>query len=341
MSPDNMRLIKNAIKTIIAYSLHYSGLLSLIKNSRLRDRVCVLAYHRILPDAQVAKTNSADAIITESELFRKHLRWLKDEFHIIDMGELQAILLDGQPMTGNSLLVTFDDGWQDNFEYARSALTAEGVPATIFLPYNYIGSGEVFWQEEMLARLTQLNESEADSDKSLLMELAGIEAGADKALLRSAVTQLKVKPYAEIYQTLERLRAHQQQGSIDMKLDAYMDWQQVNQMGKEHISFGSHALSHRILTQIELDEARHEIVESRSLIKEKTGKEVDTIAYPNGNCNSAIEKIVDESGFRLGFTISRGYVAKASNPMALPRFNIHTNNSSSKPVFLCTILNIF
>ncbi|MCG8125870.1 MAG: hypothetical protein N0E55_18200, partial [Candidatus Thiodiazotropha taylori] len=109
-----MRLIKNAIKILIAYSLHYSGLLSLIKNNRLRDRVCVLAYHRILPDAQAAKTNSADAIITESGLFRKHLKWLKDEFHIIDMQELQAILLDKQPMPGNSLLVTFDDGWQDN-----------------------------------------------------------------------------------------------------------------------------------------------------------------------------------------------------------------------------------
>ncbi|MEW8212842.1 MAG: polysaccharide deacetylase family protein [Candidatus Thiodiazotropha taylori] len=336
-----MRLIKNAIKTLIAYSLHYSGLLSLIKNNRLRDRVCVLAYHRILPDAQAAKTNSADAIITESGLFRKHLKWLKDEFHIIDMQELQAILLDKQPMSGNSLLVTFDDGWQDNFQHARSALSDEGVPATIFLPYNYIGSGEVFWQEEMLARLTQLNESEAESDRSLLMELAGIEAGAGKALLRSAVTQLKAKPYTEINQILDRLRAHQQQNAIDMKSDAYMDWQQINQLSKQGISFGSHALSHRILTQIELDEARHEIVESRTLIKQKTGKEVDTIAYPNGNCNSAIEKIVDESGFRLGFTISRGYVGRDSNPMALPRFNIHTNNSSSKPLFLCTVLNIF
>jgi peptidoglycan/xylan/chitin deacetylase (PgdA/CDA1 family) len=340
MSAENMRLIKRAIKTLIANTLYYSGLLSLIKNSKFRDRACVLAYHRILPEGAAASTHSAGAIITDSELFRQHLRWLKEEFQIIDMAELQAVLLNDQPLSANSLLITFDDGWWDNFVHAMPALAAEGVPATIFLPYNYIGTGEVFWQEEMLARLTQLSRCEDDSDRALLIELAGIEGDADKELLRSVVTKLKAKPYVEIYQILERLRQHQLQRSIDMTLEGYLDWQQVKQMGEVNVSFGSHALSHRVLTQIELEEARHEISESRDLIKQKIGKEVETIAYPNGNCNSSIEQFVAESGYRLGFTITRGYVAKDSNPMALPRLNIHTANSSSKPLFLCSILNI-
>jgi peptidoglycan/xylan/chitin deacetylase (PgdA/CDA1 family) len=244
-------------------------------------------------------------------------------------------------MAANSLLVTFDDGWQDNFEYAMPPLATEGVPATIFLPYNYIGSGKLFWQEEMLARLTQLNQSEDDTDKALLLDLTDVKPGSDKEGLRQEVTKLKSKPYTEIDQVLQRLRVHQQQKRIDLELDTYMDWQQVNQMDKVNINFGSHGLSHRILTQIEQVEAKQEISESRRLLKEKIGTEVDTIAYPNGNCNSVIEKITDESGFRLGFTITRGYVAKDSNLMALPRVNIHTGNSNSKPLFLCSILNIF
>ncbi|MEJ2621999.1 MAG: polysaccharide deacetylase family protein [Candidatus Thiodiazotropha sp.] len=340
MSADKMRLIKRVIKTLIANTLYYTGLLSLIKNSKFRDRACVLAYHRILPEGTATITHSANAIITDSELFRQHLRWLKEEFQIIDMAELQAVLLNDQPLAANSLLITFDDGWWDNYTYAMPSLAAEGVPATIFLPYDYIGTGEVFWQEEMLARLTQLTQCEDASDRALLIELAGIEGGADKELLRSVVTKLKAKPYAEIYQYLERLRRHQQPRSIDMTLESYLDWQQIKQMGGENISFGSHALSHRVLTRIELEEARHEISESKKLIRERIGKEVETIAYPNGNCNSSIEQIVAESGYQLGFTITRGYVAKDSNPMALPRLNIHTANSSSKPLFLCSILNI-
>jgi peptidoglycan/xylan/chitin deacetylase (PgdA/CDA1 family) len=335
-----MRLIKHVIKTLIANTLYYSGLLSLIKNSKFRDQACVLAYHRILPEGAATTTHSASAIITDSELFRQHLRWLKEEFQIIDMAELQAVLLNDQPLAANSLLITFDDGWWDNFTHAMPALVAEGVPATIFLPYNYIGTGEVFWQEEMLARLTQLSRCEDASDRALLIELAGIEGNADKEKLRSVVTKLKAKSYTEIYEVLEKLRRHQQQRSVDMSLDGYLDWQQVKQMGEANISFGSHALSHRMLTRIELEQARHEISESKSLIKEQIGKAVETIAYPNGNCNSSIEQIVAESGYRLGFTITRGYVAKDSNPMALPRLNIHTANSNSKPLFLCSILNI-
>ncbi|MES9833585.1 MAG: polysaccharide deacetylase family protein [Candidatus Thiodiazotropha sp. DIVDIV] len=336
-----MRLIKTTIKNTIAYFLYYTGLLSLVKNRKLRNKAFVLAYHRILPEAMLGKINSTAGIITDSDLFLRQLGWLKSEFHIIDIDQMQDVLLNGRQMVSNGCLVTFDDGWLDNYEYARTSLTQEEIPATIFLPYNYIGEELVFWQEEMLARFSQLNDSEDDTDRALLKQLTGIEAVSDKHTLRSAVTAMKCKDYREIYDTLDSLREHQKEKPVNLKYDAYMTWHQVNEMAASKINFGSHALSHRILTQIEPDDARHEISESRRLIEEKIGTKVNAIAYPNGNCDTSIEKIVSESGFQMGFIMGGGYVSQESNPMALPRINVHTNNSRNKPVFLCTILNIF
>lgn len=336
-----MRLIKTTIKNTIAYFLYYSGLLSLVKNRKLRNKAFVLAYHRILPEKMLEKINSTAGIITDSDLFRRQLSWLKSEFHIIGIDEVQDLLLNGREMVSNGCLVTFDDGWQDNYEYAKAPLAEEGVPATIFLPYNYIGEEQVFWQEEMLARFSQLNSSEDDADRALLKQLTGIEAVSDTHTLRSAVTAMKSRDYAEIYDTLDRLREHQKEKLVNLKYDTYMTWLQVEKMAASNINFGSHALSHRILTQIEPDDARYEISESKKLIEEKIGTEVNAIAYPNGNCDTTIEKIVAESGFQMGFIMGGGYVSQDSNPMALPRINVHTNNSRNKPVFLCTILNIF
>jgi peptidoglycan/xylan/chitin deacetylase (PgdA/CDA1 family) len=336
-----MRLIKTTIKYAIAYFLYYSGLLSLIKNSKLRHRACVLAYHRILPEAMLAKTNSTSGIITDSELFRSHLVWLKDEFHIIGIDELADRLFNGKPLVSNSCLVTFDDGWKDNYDHARAPLAEEGIPATIFLPYDYIGNRKVFWQEEMLARLSHLNESEEDADRVLLKQITDMEASPDKPTLRRVVTAMKSQEYVEINRTLEQLRTQQEERQVKLDHDTYMDWGEVGEMAAAKVSFGSHALSHRILTQIERDDARQEIRESKRLIEEKLGNAITAIAYPNGNCDPEIEKMVDESGFKMGFIMGGGYVSKGSNPMTLPRINVHTNNSRNKPLFLCTILNIF
>jgi peptidoglycan/xylan/chitin deacetylase (PgdA/CDA1 family) len=336
-----MRLIKTAIKNTIAYLLYYSGLLSLIKSSKLNHKACVLAYHRILPESRLSKINSTSGIITDSDLFRRHLSWLKEEFHIIAMEEMRDVLQGKKPMLSNSCLVTFDDGWQDNYEFAKTPLEQQSIPATIFLPYDYIGEEQVFWQEEMLARLSQLNESENNTDKQMLEEISGITGTTDKHTLRAFVTCLKGKGYAEIYSILDRLREYQKDKPVNLKHDAYMGWQQVGEMAAAKIDFGSHALSHRILTQIDHEDAKHEISESKSLIEQKTGSVVNAIAYPNGNSNRVIEKFVAESDYQLGFTMDRGYVSKDSNPLALPRVNVHTNNSRNKPLFLCTILNIF
>jgi peptidoglycan/xylan/chitin deacetylase (PgdA/CDA1 family) len=336
-----MRLIKTAIKNTIAYLLYYSGLLSLIKNNKLQHKACVLAYHRILPESMLSKINSASGIITDSDLFRRHLSWLKEEFHIIAIEEMRDALQGNKPMLSNSCLVTFDDGWQDNYEFAKAPLEQQRIPATIFLPYNYIGGKLVFWQEEMLARLSQLNASEDSADKQMLEQISAINGATDKHALRAFVTRLKGKSYAEIYDILERLRDYQKDKPVNLKHDAYMGWQQVEEMAASKIDFGSHALSHRILTQIDHDDAKHEISESKFLIEEKIGSVVNAIAYPNGNSNSAIEKLAAESDYQLGFTMDRGYVSKDSNPLALPRVNVHTNNSCNKPLFLCTILNIF
>ena len=50
---------------------------------------------------------------------------------------------------GNIAIVTFDDGYKDNYIYAYPILKKYQIPATIFLTYDYIGQDDLFWWDQI------------------------------------------------------------------------------------------------------------------------------------------------------------------------------------------------
>ncbi len=333
--------IKQLIKSLIANALYYSGVLSYLKQKRLSNRAFVLMYHRVIPLSLMDDIHSTGGIVTEASLFARHLSWLREEFNVLSVRELIELFDAGREIPSASCLLTFDDGWRDNYEYAKPLLERHCVPAMIFLPYDYINNEIVFWQEELLARLLVLSSSGDVRHQEYLQLLTGLKAGAEKQSLRDYITNLKTKSYAEIASILNDLRNLQKDIEVDLSQDRYLDWEQVEMMSRSVISFGSHTLSHRILTQIDAREAEHEILQSKRLLDQKIEGGVDAIAYPNGNCSADVERMIGQAHYRIGFTTKPGYVSILSNILSLPRINIHTNNSQSKPLFLCHILNIF
>ncbi|MET0026775.1 MAG: polysaccharide deacetylase family protein [Candidatus Thiodiazotropha sp.] len=336
-----MSLVKRIIKSAIANALYYSGMLSFLKKNKLSNKSFVLMYHRVLPSSLMESIHSTGGIVTDVELFSRHLDWLKEEFTILSVPELINIFEQGREIPSGSCVITFDDGWWDNYEFAKPLLEKKAVPAMIFLPYDYIGNDLVFWQEELLARLLALALSEDLSQQAKLREITGLQGDLDKQSLRDYITGLKTLDYDEINAVLSELREIQSNIEVDLTNDRYLDWAQVDRMSRSVIKFGSHSLSHRMLTHIDRNEAKHEINESKRLLDEKLGGGVQAIAYPNGNSDEQIEKMAENAGYSIGFSTKPGYISKESNKMRLSRINVHTNNSVSKPIFLCHILNIF
>ncbi len=336
-----MSLVKQIIKSIIANALYYSGMLKLLKNWKLANKSVVLMYHRVIPSNLMERIHSTAGIVTEVELFSRHLDWLKEEFAILSVPELTAIFDDGGEIPTGSCLITFDDGWWDNYEFAKPLLEKKAVPAMIFLPYQYIENDRVFWQEELLARMLSLALSQDLGHQSKLREITGLQGDLDKQSLRDFITGLKTLNYDEINAVLSELRQLQKHIEVDLSCDRYLDWKQVRMMSQSVIKFGSHSLSHRILTHIDRDEAIYEINESKRLLDQKIDGGVQAIAYPNGNSDDQIEKMAEKAGYSIGFSTKPGYVSKNSNKMRLSRINVHSNNSNTKPIFMCHILNIF
>ncbi len=72
------------------------------------------------------------------------------------------------------------------------------------------------------------------------------------------------------------------------------------------MTVGAHGLWHRHFNRLSKHEARHELVESRRLLAEITGKPVDLLAWPFGECNEELEQLSAECGYRASWSVWKG-----------------------------------
>jgi peptidoglycan/xylan/chitin deacetylase (PgdA/CDA1 family) len=72
------------------------------------------------------------------------------------------------------------------------------------------------------------------------------------------------------------------------------------------ITIGAHGLWHQDFNRLELDDARFELIESRRLLEEITGRHVDLMAWPFGECNPVVERLSAESGYRAAWSVWKG-----------------------------------
>lgn len=88
--------------------------------------------------------------------------------------------------------------------------------------------------------------------------------------------------------------------------EGHLNEAQIREMAASgRIHFGSHTKSHRKLSELDDDEMRIELLESRRRIEELTGQTVTSLAYPNGVCDSASERVAAENGYLYCYTTDR------------------------------------
>src|SRR5215468_32001 len=298
------RRLRSVVKLILACGLHYSGLLSLICRYRLRGRAVVLMYHRVLPAGSWTRSFSTDAIIVTPDTFAKHLRFLRKHFRPLGLDAFLAHLADRRRFPPRACLLTFDDGWRDNYEHAFPLLRRSAVPAAIFLPTAFIGSGRRFWQERLSHLLySMVPDATLRSEPALqALDLERLQESGDdaaKAYVVEFVRTLKHLERARIDAVLDTFdRAMPQSCSgLAAHVDMHLDWGQVREMQAAGIAFGSHSVSHSILPRLTREEMQRELEDSLHLIADATGARVDTLAYPNGDWDDVTRELAGAAGY--------------------------------------------
>jgi peptidoglycan/xylan/chitin deacetylase (PgdA/CDA1 family) len=344
--------MKNRLKKAFAFLLYHTGIAERQLQKKSDGCCIVLMYHRVLPEKERAMSWSHDGITISTTAFESQMAYIARSCTPISIGDLDARLQHGKAFAPKTILVTFDDGWQDNYRHALPILGQYKIPALIFLSSGFVGTDRSFWQERLM-RLIWTATRQTRSETHRAKELAALFGATQVRLLlaskgeqlRSRILALvqgqKSKPYEEIEAVLQRLEAVCRQapekcigngGGPD-----FLSWDQVREMRDGGIDFGSHGVNHLILDKAGVD-VDGELQRSKRDIEAQIQDQVAAFSYPNGNYNASIAKKVAAYGYRLGFGTRFGLNSLTTDRFALKRVNIFQDATSTLPLFTGRIL---
>ncbi len=312
---------------------------------RHRGRIVILTYHRVVSDQMVQDEHIQPGMYVRGQSFEAHITYLRKRFIIISLDELLDLWQTNQLKSHRSYcVITFDDGWKDNYQFAFPVLMKYQIPATIFLATDFIGTTRWFWPDQMMFLLEKSREcmSGADDRKhfsAILAETIGVGQSLRDGTFTRIASGESIDPSAiiEVCKGVEVDRIHQMIERLSHALylelptqRALLNWDEVREMAGKGVTFGSHSISHRIMTQIPLSEVKTELIDSRKAMLEQGIKPVPVFCYPNGNFDRDIQELVRESGYRAAVGCEVGLEReRPSDLFALKRISLHEDSSAS------------
>lgn len=224
-------------------------------------------------------------------------------------------------------VVTFDDGYLDNYEDALPVLKKHNVPSTIYLSYGHVEGEHRFWYELMTNGIYQTKKTEVDLTEFEL-GLFNLTTSDEKEQLISQLNDWLKQFNNETRNTylttiLNRLNVLPETVPVSKMLD----WDMVQEMQEHDVNFGSHTLSHPILSKEDLPTIQKEVSLSKQLIEEKIKRPVTGFAYPNGtydDYNQSVIDAVEQAGYLYACTTNSGINYKDAKPYELKRINLFT-----------------
>jgi peptidoglycan/xylan/chitin deacetylase (PgdA/CDA1 family) len=332
---------KIVIKRMVSELLSSCGAHTLIEHFRFSDKAFVLMYHRVLNsvDSQMLFVQPGMFVTTSS--FEKQVVFLKKRFEVVFLEDLVEKVLNGES-NGGLCAITFDDGWRDNYTDAFSVLKKYSIPATIFLATGFVGTNRIFWPEEICYYLDRSIANKLSFDGAPLSlvrfnkEISSYDPCKQESHFERSIEILKEFSQNEREEILRYFRG---MFRIDPPPRQMLNWDEVCEM---HVSglvrFGAHTVNHEILDKVPLLKAREEISKSREEIENHLGIRISTFAYPNGNNNGSLQKMLAESGYNAAVTTRKGFLERGMPRMEIPRIAIHEDVSNTIPMFRSRIL---
>lgn len=259
-------------------------------------------------------------------VFQKQIGFIRKFFETVSLEKLTRHLKNRK----TKISITFDDGYGCIYKHAYPILRKYRLPATIFLSVASIEKNIPIWSD-LIAYYIGTSKSNS-LELSIQGKKQSFQLRDDEGKLSASVqlkSLLKQVNNNERLNLLKEIKSYLDVADPDIEELRMLSWEEIKEMSENNIDFGAHTITHPILTRMSLEEARSEILESKRIIEEKTGKPVTTFAYPNGdisNFNDAIKRILKDGGFQYACTTIFGRNYQKTDPYELKR--IYTSGNS-------------
>jgi peptidoglycan/xylan/chitin deacetylase (PgdA/CDA1 family) len=299
---------------------HLRGLLQRLPGWR---GVLALNYHRVGDHTAYPWDRSLWS--ASQALFDSQLAVLAAEAEVIGPDDVETALRDGR--RGRRVLITFDDGYRDNFEIAYPLLRRHGLTATFFLTTGFIDDPQVAWWDE-IAWMARNGSVEMLAGGDWLPEPLPLDPASCDASIGTLTARYKTLRSDRTEAFLDYLATATGSGRYNghEAEKMWMRWEMAQEMARNGMTIGGHTVTHPVLSRMPAESQDAEIAGCARRIEQELGEPMRWFAYPVGAHDSftaETQRILEKRGVELAFSFYGGLARLTRwNPLDIPRTEV-------------------
>lgn len=274
-------------------------------------------------------------------LFREQIAFMKSNFNIVTMEQVLEAISTKEKLPEKALLLTFDDGYADNYNVAMPILEEYGVQGSFFIPGKTFTTHQLLDVNKIHYVLASANIYNLVEDLKKEMDYyRGQEfqyAPTEELFAKYAVaSRFDIKETVFVKQMLQTVLPERLRNIISSKLFAkyvgvteeqlayelYMSEEQIRTMKRHGMFIGIHGYDHYWLGNLPVEQMENDISLALDALDEFVDRKQWVMNYPYGNYNKDVIAYISKQGACLGLTTEvRLADIDKDNPLELPRLD--------------------
>jgi peptidoglycan/xylan/chitin deacetylase (PgdA/CDA1 family) len=317
--------MKSPIQTFSNQIISRLRLPQILNGLFYRNHLKILMYHAVVR----SPLKVYDMCFLGESSFRSQMKYIKNHFEVVPLSESIERIRNGR-IYRPTVTITFDDGYQNNYDVAFPILREARLPATIFLTTGPVNTSDTFWFSRLNHALAQTKEPYFNWGGHRF-DLSGSVAKAQASV--AIKTMLKELAQPQLLTELRKIILDLGDDP-DHPLESGSPFRVLNHeaiadmLASGLIELGAH--THAILSRLSPQERLVEIERSLTEIHKLIGRPCELFAYPNG-CHGDYDaetiKTLEAQGARAAVTAIKGQNDGMTPVMELKRYGIYANLS--------------
>jgi len=304
----------------------------------MSDKCKIVMYHYVRP---IQKSTYPKIKGLELDGFQHQMNYFSKNFRFLTAKGLISSIYNTSTVSENSVVLTFDDGLKDHYQYSFPILKKMKIQGLFFPPAKIL-------EEEIVLDVHKIHFILASSDhQEIVKQIFNLINEFKKELeLKEPEEYFKelaipnrfdLKEIIFIKRILQRKLPIELRKKITDELfekyvskdekafsrDLYLSKEEISEMKENGMYFGSHAFSHEWLTHLKPQELEKELeLSNNSYSKINPDKDSWIMCYPYGDYDQSVIKKIKEEGFKVGLTTEIGDAdLSRENAFTLKRFD--------------------
>jgi len=273
------------------YKINDKFLLSCLE----KNYISIFLFHGVVK--KKTENNFVDYINKhlDKTYFEKIIKFLKFHGKSLSMSEAVYILENKLEIPKNAFVITFDDGFKNNYEIACPILDYYKINSIFYVTSSFIEENKNSWIDDIEIDLINTKMEKVNLFNKSFKIISNKEK---KFFLEFIRHEVKIKNNTKIIETVKKVFS--EKSYDNNKTDDYdeyyrkMDWDNVISLSQNPLfEVGGHTHTHCILGHTSKENIEFEINKNQFLIKKNMSKTPIHFSYPEGQSYSFNSLVID------------------------------------------------